>query len=93
MQEEKPGKLVDRTVDPAAFGRSALAAISQRTAASVRGGRHPSLLAAEHWLMAAETLRAKRGESGGLRPQAQDRDEGAEGVAGLAALRLAACSG
>ena len=93
MQEEKPGKLVDRTVDSAAFGRSALAAISQRTAASVRGGRHPSSLVAEHWLMAAETFRAKRDESRGLRPQAQDRDEGTEGITSLAALRVTARPG
>lgn len=37
MSEKKQGTLAERTVDPAAFGRSALAAISQRTAASVRG--------------------------------------------------------
>lgn len=37
MQEGKPKRLAERTVDSAAFGRSALAAISQRTAASVRG--------------------------------------------------------
>ena len=35
MQEGKPKRLAERTVDPAAFGRSALAAISQRPAASV----------------------------------------------------------
>ena len=37
MSEKKQGTLAERTVDPAAFGRSALAAISQLTAASVRG--------------------------------------------------------
>ena len=37
MSEKKQETLAERTVDPAAFGRSALAAISQRTAASVRG--------------------------------------------------------
>ena len=37
MSEKKQGTLAERTVDSAAFGRSALAAISQRTAARVRG--------------------------------------------------------
>ena len=51
MSEKKQGTLADRTVDPAAFGRSALAAISQRTAASVRGVPLRWLLNTGRWLL------------------------------------------